>query len=1090
MGVVKMRIRSFIFISVVFLLLAGIATAEIAPIPDRISLTTSEDWLIATGGDQAVLTAHLYNATDESALFPDYSITYYVYDSTLGSVNPRSAFTGSDSNAITVFTATTKSGTAKIDAYLETNSLVLDTTYQRIDHDFPYRFDSPAYPDYDSEVVSNGSTTISVKMLDKWGNTIENRREVDEGGIGEQVSFSAESSPSSGINYGATAQFWNGTEYEPLVIFSVNSTGIAEAVLKVDAKPGINYILISPLVSTIADKYIQITGTATGVPAHIFGTVKPSAEVNKNPWVYTGNDPNDESRKFTITYFVSDQFGNGLQLKDIAVTILAEDQKEELVITTNATGYASFNYGPRSLVIKDIAVNAVPAENRDISANPIVLDFISADPVGIVVVASPQGMASRDANPAVTSKVRAKVINAAGDGVAGQTVSFGIENVRYPTGETYTITLSPSIDDPAENITDSDGYAQVTFRPGAFTTSWNDAHHDSTATAMCDINATWINPQGKEISAKVPVSWKNYPYLNAYTSLDRESVNVSDTVNLTIKLVGDGYKMDKKPIDVIICHDRSGSMQTDFPDRMVSAMAAATQFITNTEDGKDRTGLVSFGGRGTSDISDSTLVGIDESQICVEVPIWECEDVWVKRPRPGHWETQCGWVYHSECTPVNDEAAYIISHYPGNGKIYSDYATVDTVPSLGSEKDITISAINNLVPEGFTSMRYALYKSIKEYNNYPARDSVKAIIVVTDGDYNYYGDPLARGTGYTTAQKSVTDYQEKTQDYTKFGDISVANQNLSKFAIDNNIKIFSIAYSSDISTWTKDTLTLMSESTGGKHYNAPTGTDLEGIYVLISGQLREEAGVDTEMYSDFGTIEVNTGIYSGDDVLDYIGSEPTSTSTTKFSSKTQTTENGWIDQSNDWDNANQKLHFTIGTMYLNDIWEGRMTFRVNMTGNIKLFNSSVPAIFFMTPEGYQNINLPDTYLYASEEKVTGPDYGTFTESDFTVVKIENTIFEWTWNRDYTGTLPLKEQYFVSVDGGKSWVQVHEKTLTAEKARNEKIGKFRYDIRNLISPGQAVIVDFRVTGRAIDAPSPRKIGTSATLNQSGIHIQLE
>ena len=87
--------------------------------------------------------------------------------------------------------------------------------------------------------------------------------------------------------------------------------------------------------------------------------------------------------------------------------------------------------------------------------------------------------------------------------------------------------------------------------------------------------------------------------------------------------------------------------------------------------------------------------------------------------------------------------------------------------------------------------------------------------------------------------------------------------------------------------------------------------------------------------------------------------------------------------------------------------------------------------------------------------------------------IENTLYEWTWQRDYTGDLPLREQYFVSVDGGHTWTQVGERILEPEEAQNENTGRFRYDIRDLVTPGVPAIVDFRLTGRAIDAPSPMK-----------------
>jgi len=789
--------------------------------------------------------------------------------------------------------------------------------------------------------------------------------------------------------------------------------------------------------------------------------VNPPGLGENNPWVYTGTDSSDESLKFTLTYKVLDQYGNGLQLKPVDIVILAGAEREDVSITTNSTGFAAFTYGPRSMAIRDVVVTAIPRDNQTIS-NMSLLDFVSTNPEDMVITANPQSMASRDANPASKSEIKAKVINAAGDGVAGQVVNFTIENIYYD--ETYTVVLQPSFKDGVNsNITDDNGYATVTFLPGSFTQVFGDDHYDSTATGTCDVKAQWQNPLGGTVDKSVVVSWKNYPYLNVLTFLDSETVNVTDTVNVTIRLVGDGYKMEAKPIDVIICHDRSGSMLMDLPDRMVSAMDAAKAFVESTSTGKDRTGLVSFGHSGTVNIASYS-----------NPPFGPGKD----------WKYNWWW----KVPDTSDDAAYIASHYPGNHRTYSGYATVDTVPSLDWDKYNVTSAINQLAPWGGTPMRYGLYKSIKEFDSYYRSDAVKAIILITDGDYNLYGDPLARGIGYTIDDKPVTDYNEETTSFTILSGIS--NQNLSVESKEKGVKIFTIAYSSDISDWTNNTLKVLAESTGGQHYVAPTGSDLLTIYSLIAGQLREEAGVDIEMFADYGTMEVNGEELAGNQVLTYIGEVPTSTNTSKFHAKNLTTEFDYIDHTGDW-NTTMRLPFTIGTMNLQDIWEARMTFRVEQEGNIKIFNHSQEAIFFNSPDGPQILTLPDTYLFASVLQTEEPGYGEFNETDFEVTNPEGTIYEWTWLRDYTGDLPLIEQYFISVDGGQAWTQVGQRILTPEEAQAENIGFFRYDIRDMIPPGGGpVTVDFRLTGRAIDAPSPRRVQSQTQFDMSGFYIWLE
>jgi len=1062
------------FTSVVHYLDGGIEKIKIksekiivTPYPDLIIIETrdittdsNKKWVIANGSDNARISVWAINTSANPHYYiPNLRVDFSLNNSETGTLSPMSAVTDTNGRANAVFTTKHKSGTVLITAkvFYSQGSYTTDSTLLFIDHDTPYNYDSPIYPDYKSEVEVGTNTTITVKMLDKWGNAIDNRREVYENRIPEQVTFSIEGSP-SGIIETSAAKFWYGDTLVQNITQAVNSTGIVSVIMRADQKPGINYILINPSVQTIQDRYIQINGEAIGEPFEINVSVNPPGVGGNNPWVYTGTNDKDPSLKFTLTYHVLDRYGNGLQLKPIDIVILAGAEREDLTLTTNSTGHAAFKYGPRSMAIRDVVVTAIPKDNQTISA-VCLLDFISTNPEDMVVTANPQSMASRDANPAAKSEIKAKVINAAGDGVAGEVVNFTIENIVYP--ETYTIVLQPSFKDGvSSNITDENGYATVTFLPGSFTQVFGDDNYDSTATGTCDVKATWQNQSGGYVDKTVELAWKNYPYLNVLTFLDSETVNVTDTVNVTIRLVGDGYKMEAKPIDVIICHDRSGSMLKDLPDRMVSAMDAAQAFVSSTSTGKDRTGLVSFGYNGTVNIGSYTSY---------DPPFGPGKD----------WK----WSWWWRVADTSDDASYIASHYPGNGRTYSAYATVDTSPSLDWDKVNVTNAIKRLAPWGGTPMRYGLYKSIKEFENYNRAEAVKAIILISDGDYNTYGDPLARGTGSYSI-----DYSEETTEYTIFDDISY--QNLSNQSKENGIKIFTIAYSSDISDWTNNTLRVLAEGSGGRHYIAPTGSDLLTIYSLIAGQLREEAGVDIEVFADFGTMEVNGEELAGNQVLTYIASVPTSTNTSRFYSKNLTTSYGYIDHTEDWAST-MRLPFNIGTMYLNDIWEGIMTFRVDQPGNIKLFNHSQEAIFFDSPDGPQVLTLPDTYLFASILETSAPGYGEFTETKFNVTNPSGTIYEWTWVREYSGDQPLKEQYFISVDDGKSWTQVGERILEAEEAKTEKRGYFRYDVRNMIPPGGGPVkVDFRLTGRAIDAPSPRRVQNQTVFNQSGIYILLE
>ena len=1008
-----------------------LGTVYVQGYPDDIQLFSNKKWVVAGGTDTSTITL---NVTKDGNPVPQLPVSLSIVESDMGSLSQISSSKTNDNGIVTArFTSSTKSGVANITARVTYENggdvIQLDTFYlQKVDHDFAYKFDSPNYPDYENEVPVGTMTNISVKMVDKWGNAIDNKREVFENRTPEMVQFSVSGSPSTDSDPPEYhAQFWDGTEYGQTVTYPVTSSGIITAELRADARPGLNYILISPQLGTIADKYIEIYGISVGTPYWIEGWTNPSSVGGKNPWVYTGTDPSDESRKFTLTYHVTDQFGNGIQLTDVHITIIAGAKTETLQLTTNATGYAAFKYGPRELAIRDVVVNATPVLNQSVFVLHS-LDFVSTDPVDMFITANPQFMASRDAKPTASSQIRAKVINPAGDGVAGETVTFSIRNERYD--ETYTLMLLPKLDS-YEAVTDATGYATVNFLPGSFTQVFGDDNYDSTASGHADVFATWYDVNGIPVENKVEVTWKNYPYLNAYTYLDKESVNITDTINVTIKLVGDGYKMEAKPIDAVICHDRSGSMLKGYPDRMVPAMAAAQSFVENTAAGKDRTALISFGNNGISSVGT-----LQEGY-----PYGPGKD----------WKY---WLIF-RIADTSDDESYIAAHYPENGKEYTGNATVDN--GLDFDQQNVISEISGLVPWGGTPLREGVYRSIKELVNNPRSEAVKAIIVISDGDYNTGGDPLAR-------------YSE----YDSYPDVT--HQNLSAEANLHGIKIFSIAYGTDFNDL--ETMRILAESTGGSFYEAPTGSDLLTMYSLIAGQLREDAGVDIEMYSDFGTVQVDMQPVAGNEVLTYIVDNPHSTSTEKFDSKNTTTEYGWIDHTTDWE-TNQKLPFSIGTMHLNDFFEATMTFRVEKTGSIMLFNHTQEAIFFNTPEGPQTLTLPDTFLYSTFVEDPDPGYETFEESDIGFTNPEGTIYEWTWTREYTGSIPLIERYYISLDGGKSWTQVGQRIFPPPVSPN---GFFRYDIQYLgVNPGTEVDVVFRLTGNAIDAPSPRRQETGAYIN---------
>jgi hypothetical protein len=68
--------------------------------------------------------------------------------------------------------------------------------------------------------------------------------------------------------------------------------------------------------------------------------------------------------------------------------------------------------------------------------------------------------------------------------------------------------------------------------------------------------------------------------------------------------------------------------------------------------------------------------------------------------------------------------------------------------TLTSDYDAVKSKVTNLHATGATQMRRGLYEAIAELSQEGRSDAIKAVILLTDGDWNYDGSILAHGTGW------------------------------------------------------------------------------------------------------------------------------------------------------------------------------------------------------------------------------------------------------------------------------------------------------------------------------------------------------
>jgi len=938
------------------ILLGLIVPAVSAAGPGQIGLSSDTGWLVANGVDSAGITVQVLDG--DGVPLRNRTVALSV-DPTFGRLTPATVITGATGTAAARFTANRTSGVAVITARSGGMEVTL---YQPIDHDLPSRI---AYLRYDAEMTAGNTTTITVGVADRYGNPADARR------VAETVRFSLGS-------VGDDAAFIDdgGTEVAELER-TVNATGFVSADLRTDRTAGENIVRMTVLPGGF-DRYISVRGLPTALPAGIDLTVSPDAD----PVPYR---PADGASTFTLTCRLSDAWGNPAAGRDLQV---GTSLGESLVLTTNGSGVAGLIYGPKDTTGR-ITITATAVDNTSVTASRVV-EFIHTGPVDMLLSASPQSMPSRDVNPSAVSTVRAKVIDEKGNPVRGESVNFSIRN---PTTGDFVQVEDPSLSASAAE-TDDNGYAAVRFYPGAFTTNRDDLYWSATARGECEVAATWNG-----VTRTIPLTWENYPYLSVETEAAPGTVAVNDTVDITVRLRGDGWALQPDPIDVVLVIDQSLSMDNQdggrgSPKRIEEAKNAAKIFVSKMNPAQDRIGLV-----------------------------------------PYSTDAFCS-------LPLDD-----------------DYSKVNR-------------AIDGLRPVLYTGTRKALYVAIQEIaaNKSPNLDAVHAVILMSDGEYNYYGDPLARGTGSDSYKWGQT----STDRYTLFPDLGGSTgwggglhtaQNMSVFAANNDIRLYMISFSGDItngsSTWkTMDTL---AGATGGRHYHAATGDDLARIYTEIAGALKTEAGVDTELNVVFENVEVNGNLTSGTEVFDYI-----------YEDGVSTTVESWVDnetghyeliplttlnQTDDW-NDDRSLNFDIGTIHLDQIWEATFRLRVLADGNIDVFG---PDSAIMFNDG-MSLNLPDTFITAVPDLAnTGLGSATLTIANprYTCTEPVQDLLTVAWDLAYTGSGFVTGAVEYSNDGGLSWVRFD--TLNAHSATTG--GASSLDVGDL--PAGEYMV--RVYATAPDAP---------------------
>jgi hypothetical protein len=398
-----------------------------------------------------------------------------------------------------------------------------------------------------------------------------------------------------------------------------------------------------------------------------------------------------------------------------------------------------------------------------------------------------------------------------------------------------------------------------------------------------------------------------------------------------------------------------------------------------------------------------------------------------------YWAKEAATTFVNKMNPGADKVGLV--SYGG------DYATVDS--SLNTDFGAVITAINAISQGGYTPTRLALKTAIEDVDAHRNSNlqSIQAIVLMSDGEYNYYGDPLARGTGYNPTYKWTG---TSTSAHTWFsglgGVVGVDNankftqQNQSIYAGDKNIRVYTVSFGSGITessdTW--KTMEILSNSTGGQHFHASTGAELVDIYTTIAGALQETAGGDTEVALDFGTMMINDEDLGIENYMNYTYVPGLSTLLNKSHLskdnvytqqvfETRNDETAWLDD--------RKLSFDVGTIKLNETW--RATFQMNLTqaGKIDLFGPGSSGISFTDAStGTTQTGFIPAMQCRVRESIVNTGFGTkmlFVDNLTYVAGAspDPDIWALTWNTTYDGDKTVQTAVLYRVAGDPVWKTV-------------------------------------------------------------------
>lgn len=1033
--------------------------------PDTVTISGSVDWLVA--GQTTTSSLITVQAFNQSRPIPNLPVEFSVLNPTMGTVTVSNGITDSDGKATTSFKPSTISGVAYVQAVVKFTDEDITKTEpcvheQKIDHAAPVA--SSVWHNAPSQILVGDNTTITVAYFDQYGNPIDNLR------YSEYLNLwvNSVSTPSPNPPLETPAGLWNGTEYVHDLTVVLDELGVASFDMQADTQIGLNKITVDPQFDG-ASKTIDIEGVA-GIPVRIEYDISTHAPPDPYP-----NIPADGQSVFTILYTLKDESNNPVGNSYFWMnTTLGERTK----LKTNSSGMVKTTYGPKIRTdIINLTMTAVdPIPGGSFASNAATVEITSLEPTQMSLTANPQYVPSWDVQGERTASIKAVVMDCYGNPVKDETVVFQIipdwgdeyqlDEYKPQWRDYEGLTIELPTERPDEDSVDA--YALAEFRPGYFEGYGYPQKDDS-----CTIIAEWggLPPQS------VTINWTNVPFLSISTDVSPAVVSWNETLTVNIKVIGDGYALRPKPVDIVLVLDTSTSMRYDIDsnsgyenERIEAAIDAAKNFIGNLNPERDRVGLVTF-----------------------------------------------NTVATNRQTLTNN---FISVNQTIDNQIYHMAAG--------------------------TALRDGLHLGISELENNGRSDAINAVILLTDGAWNLEGTPLGKGTGWPinntqfTFQASasatppylndyryydglggnLTGYDVQictdcrrydrwgncvdcrrygTTTYYKCLDGENTNQNMSRYATANNVRMYNIFFSVAPVEIVNTTFQTMADANEGLYEYAPTAERLTEIFEDIAGLLREEAGVGIQMDLPFNDVKVATTTsdwtVEGKEVFDYI--PYTDVQKFWFTNGTMIYHYPDIDNTTDWDAG--EIEFDIGTMKLNQEWESTFHLKVlNSTwnvGRITLFDQN-DIIQFNDGKEWYTLSLPTTFITCiggqSETQIATEEAGY----DITSITNESTMITVTFDRLFivNGTPQDEwyrtwyENYFIDIPGYRSKTKIGSRVIPPTVP---KTGTYTFDLGPYLPPGQSS-VDFNFyvegTDKTIDAVNRKR--SNLRMDPGKIYILLK